>query len=593
MKKILIWIRAHKILTAIGVVLIGGFVYAAVRPAAPTVEYVTERAEIRTIRQTVSATGAVAVDTSVDLTFAIGGEVAEITVAVGDSVEEGQIVASLKNTALTNRIREAQAAVAAQQANLQRVVEGARDAEVRVSFVAYQNAQNEYDALRTKLEAEKAAYAVEVRNAQKALDDALVSTELAVTNARQSLLLSIQKSLNAARQAIQTTDEVTNSNEIGSGFGLNDQSAKFFTETILDEISVDVSAAQAALVTAQASGSVQSLAGAVDAMQAVLDRTGELVSYAIAAVEGTLRIGVYTSARQSADINTLQAEQASVDAVSLELAVKEQAYASARTEQPITINARQATLNSAEAKIAQAVATHDYQLSQAQAAIETARAQYDLARASASNAEIAVAQAQVTQAQAALDALRSQMEDYQIIAPYSGDIAKVSVKANEAVAAGRPVVTLVGEGVYEVKVDISESDIAKLAFGNTALTTLDAYGDDVVFEGTVMSIDRAETIIQDVVYYKVTLSLDPLAYEVKNGMTANVDIATNQRDNVIVIPQRAVLSDEAGRYVRILMSDGSVVRAMVTTGLRGDGGRIEITSGLAQGDEVIVFEREL
>ncbi len=580
-------------MTAIGVVLIGGVAYGALRPAAPTVEYITESAQTRTIRQTVSVTGTVAVDASVDLTFAVSGEVEEIDVAVGDLVEEGQVLASLKNTSLSNKIREAQAAVAAQRANLQKVIEGAKDAEVRVAYVAYQNAQNEYEALRVKLEAEKAAYAVEVRNAQKALDDALVSTELGVTNARQSLLLSIQKSINTAQQAIQTTDEVTTSNEIGSGFGLNNVSAKFFTETILEEIPDDVSAAQSAFAIAQSSGSVQSLADAVDAAQALLDRTGALVTYAIAAVEGTLRIGTYSATQQSTDINTLQAQQVSVDTVALELATKEQAYESARTEQPITLNARQATFDAAESKMAQAVATHDYQLSQAQAAIETARAQYDLARASATNAEIAIAQAQVTQAQAALDALRAQLEDYQIIAPYAGEVAKVTVKANESITAAQPIVTLLGEGTYEVEVDIPESDIAKLSIGNVTHTTLDAYGDEVVFEGVVTSIDQAETIIQDVVYYKVTISLDPMEYEVKNGMTANVDILTNQRDNVVVIPQRAVLQDEEGKYVRIRTQDGGIVRALVTTGLRGDGGLIEITSGLQAGDEVIVFEREL
>ena len=93
------------------------------------------------------------------------------------------------------------------------------------------------------------------------------------------------------------------------------------------------------------------------------------------------------------------------------------------------------------------------------------------------------------------------------------------------------------------------------------------------------------------VYYKVTVALDPAEVVVKSGMTANVDIITDRRTEALVIPRRGVITQDGRRYVRLLV-DGAPVEAEVSVGLVGDDGEVEITEGLEAGDEVIIFERE-
>jgi HlyD family secretion protein len=191
-----------------------------------------------------------------------------------------------------------------------------------------------------------------------------------------------------------------------------------------------------------------------------------------------------------------------------------------------------------------------------------------------------------------LDLVNKQISDSFLKAPIEGRIVKDNFERGEQVSPGQAVFSLLGKNNYEIDVDISESDIAKLKVGDEAEVTLDAFGDDRVFKAVVDFIEPAETVIQDVVYYKVSLKFSDEAErlsDVKPGMTANVTIITAKRENVLVIPERAISEKSGGeKYVRVLR-DGQVVESPVKTGLKGDGGSVEVISGVGAGDEVVVF----
>ena len=80
-------------------------------------------------------------------------------------------------------------------------------------------------------------------------------------------------------------------------------------------------------------------------------------------------------------------------------------------------------------------------------------------------------------------------------------------------------------------------------------------------------------------------------------MTANLDIMTDQRKNVIVIPQRAVLANNSDRTVRILVMEPNPKDASdqvetlkevpVSVGIKGIDGNVEILEGLKEGDKVV------
>jgi HlyD family secretion protein len=167
----------------------------------------------------------------------------------------------------------------------------------------------------------------------------------------------------------------------------------------------------------------------------------------------------------------------------------------------------------------------------------------------------------------------------------------VNYKIGEQATGAKPALKLMAEEGFELDLDVAETDIAKIQLNNPAAITLDAYGDGVKLEGRVSFIEPAETVIQGVIYYKVKINFVAPDIEIKPGMTATAEIVTARRDAVLQVPLRAVLEADDGRkYVKVL--DGKQPREVdVKTGLVGDGGLVEVLSGVVEGDDIITFTK--
>ncbi|MEK7212554.1 MAG: efflux RND transporter periplasmic adaptor subunit [Patescibacteria group bacterium] len=201
--------------------------------------------------------------------------------------------------------------------------------------------------------------------------------------------------------------------------------------------------------------------------------------------------------------------------------------------------------------------------------------------------ELNAQRAQVEQAEAAELTLRAQLAKTILTSPIAGTITKVEAKVGEIVAANSPIVTVISKSNLQVEANIPEADIAKIEVGNQANITLDAYGEDVIFRGKVSSIEPAETMVEGVATYKIKIQFDESDPRVKSGMTANVDIIADARDNVLFLPQRSVFTRNGSKLVMLYISAGKSEEREIKTGLRGSDGNIEIISGLNQGDMIL------
>jgi len=199
--------------------------------------------------------------------------------------------------------------------------------------------------------------------------------------------------------------------------------------------------------------------------------------------------------------------------------------------------------------------------------------------------------AQVDQAQAAVDAINDQLKDVHIISPIDGIVIKRTADPGETVVLNlnSPVLTIAKKDDLIIKSNVPESDIIKLQIGQKANITFDAFSPDEIFTATVSEIDPASTVIQDVVYYGIKLKLDNLDPRLKAGMSANIDIRTAEKDNVLTIPVRAIKDENSGKFVDVLQADNTTKHVKVTTGLAGDEGMVEIISGLSVGEKVVTF----
>ena len=239
------------------------------------------------------------------------------------------------------------------------------------------------------------------------------------------------------------------------------------------------------------------------------------------------------------------------------------------------------------------------QLNEALIALQIQQEQLDLKRRkwdTLKPEEKEAAKLAVESARATTWTLQQQMKKNIVYAPIDGIIAKKYLEEGEMAAMGKPLVTISGEKGFEIEADVPESDIDKIKISQKGQATFDAFLSDEIFEFEVTEVEPTATIIQDVVYYRVTFKLLTEEKRIKSGMSTDIDILTAEKKDVLAVSNQAIKNEDGKRYVEILEIDAdqqrTVKRADVKAGLRGDSGLTEIVSGLSEGEEVITFVKE-
>lgn len=223
-------------------------------------------------------------------------------------------------------------------------------------------------------------------------------------------------------------------------------------------------------------------------------------------------------------------------------------------------------------------------------------------------ANIESQEAIIRQYEANLANISAQIAKTSITAPFNGIVTKIDAKVGEIVPAGKEIISLISEGFstknglasgWEIEANIPEVDIAKIAIGNTADITLDAYSSDVMFHAKVSSIDPAETIIDGVPTYKIKLQLENKDEKIKSGMTANINIIAQKKENIISIPQKSIIQKGQEKFVRIADPSTEQKQKVITyiekkviTGIKGSDGNVEILDGVSESDKIITFLEE-
>lgn len=221
----------------------------------------------------------------------------------------------------------------------------------------------------------------------------------------------------------------------------------------------------------------------------------------------------------------------------------------------------------------------------AQTEYENSKGEYILKKSGNTDESIRSQQAKVEQAVAQAVGEEVALYKMTIIAPFDGIVTLVEPTIGETMSANEIAFTLMTAEQYKIEVFVPESNISKVSIGNMAKVTLDAYGKEVVFDANVSSIDPAETIVEGIPTYKVTLSIlaDP---RIRSGMTADINIITSEKKGVISIPTRAIIEKDGQVFVRKVEGD-SYNETPVIIGLKGSNGNTELVSGLNVGDIVV------
>ena len=241
-------------------------------------------------------------------------------------------------------------------------------------------------------------------------------------------------------------------------------------------------------------------------------------------------------------------------------------------------------------------ASADAQIAGAQSAVALARRQLESSemlyeRGAVSRLEFETARTQLEAAEAQLAATRAQAASAResaartaIEAPIDGQISRRSVSEGEAVLPGQTLFTIVNTSLLELAGQAPVDEAARVKVGMPVEFTLDAYPDRT-FRGSVARVDpTADPATRQV---GVFVQLPNADHQLVGGLFATGRILTGSERQAIVVPEDALRSGGSSSYVWTIRDD-AVTRTVVETGTRDRGrGLVEITSGLAEGAQVI------
>jgi HlyD family secretion protein len=164
-------------------------------------------------------------------------------------------------------------------------------------------------------------------------------------------------------------------------------------------------------------------------------------------------------------------------------------------------------------------------------AMELAESDVDIARA-----QLANAQASIKTQQATLDQQRIDLSRTEIRSPIDGIVIKRSIDRGQTVAASlqAPILFTLAQDLSRIQIEakVDEADIGAIKVDDTATFTVDAFPDQS-FRGRVAQVRLAATTVQNVVTYSVMVQADNPRQQLLPGMTANVRIVTDRRENVL------------------------------------------------------------
>lgn len=236
-------------------------------------------------------------------------------------------------------------------------------------------------------------------------------------------------------------------------------------------------------------------------------------------------------------------------------------------------------------------------------------------------AELVVSKANVAQREAAVRIARTDLERTNIRAPIAGVVIDRQVELGQTVAASlaAPTLFVIAADLREMQLEasIDEADVGRVREGQAVTFTVDAYPGRG-FDGKVTQVRRAAKTVQNVVTYTAVVTADNSLMALFPGMTANVRLIVERKQNALKVPQAAIrfrpnatspagdtqnrerrartvrsAADEGtSARVHILKSDGTLEAVPVKVGIATES-EIEIVSeAIKAGDQVAIGRQD-
>jgi HlyD family secretion protein len=555
-------------------IMVVGFIFA---PNAEETRIETVKAEVADLVDEVSVTGSVKPIKEADLAFEVSGKVNAVKVVENQFVDAGAVLFELDRNNFFAQAQTSRAQVEIEQARVMQYEAQVTSEKARLA-----------DLKTGAKPAEISLKETQVTNLEMKLENAELDYQIAKETAESDLQLAYINLQSGVQEAFNTA--------YNSLLELTDMQLESFYNSSMETFGLEINKAKAAevLIGANNAGKwssraiSQSNGGVKQTLSKVttIKNNSTLDSLAQDVITGlNYLLNAYNSLElDSAEFNkhsaTISTQKTAINSSVKSLTTLQNAIVAQVNNNKSSVLTKEIALNNAANNLSEG--NSNLNLSRSSASVKAIEAQESVVNQS--RASLKAQKASLKAAQGRLNEVYAELNKRVLRAPYSGVVTNIDVELGEIALSNNIVAKLLGEGAYEIKADIPETDLSKVKIGNKAILDLDAYSNEVL-NATVTNINEAAELVDGVPVYEITLRFDKDYDFVKSGMTANIDILVDESDGVISVPIRAV---EDGK-IRILLENGIVELRSVETGLRSSDGLLEILSGVNPGEEVVIF----
>lgn len=561
----------------LGVLIVGFMTYGSYAAKNKPVEYETTTVSKGNLTQTIEAIGKLESKDGVELRFETPGTLTTISVKEGQQVKTGQVLASLRLSELNASLNQA-------SANLRQKMAGATEQDRNYYKAALESANASWQQAQTSALAD-------IANAKSAVATAEANLKLAeggnnsqiVTSAYAEGVATLQITLAKLEDALTKAKE---SVDYFMVIPVTDSAKKQDTDATYADALVSVNSAKTKVSVLTSASTKSDIDDGFSLTEPALGKTITTLSKVASLLNDIPR------SSSSASQSTIDSQKTTIAASRTTITAQ---YSTFLTQKQALANAKNSFTTY---QIAYNKALNDLQNIETTAAanIKIKEAAYMQAKANYEGKVLPTREVDLAPYRAAVAIAAANRERAILRAPVDGVVGKIGKKKGELVTSADAVVQIVSPH-FEIKVDVPETDIAKIVNSTRrdATFTLDAFGEENKFSGAIITVNQDSTEIQDVVYYQVTIAVndEKLDKSLQSGMTANVEIITDTRENVLFVPQRVLRTRENGeKFIRVLNEDKTEREATVTVGLRADDGKVEILEGLNEGETVIISAKK-
>jgi HlyD family secretion protein len=572
--------RVAAVLAVFAISFATGYVaYSRYLTQAAPVAPAGQPAQVRrgSVAATVSATGSVVASRQSKLTMQVSGRLKELPVKLGDAVKSGAVLARVDTAPLEIKVEDARNQLQSAKLKLDQLKAGSRPEDIASAEAGVQSAQakladvqagtSAQDIAQAQLSVDSAA--ASVRSAQSKLDQLKAGPAPADVSAAEQSVVNAKAGLDKAQIALDQLKAGAKPDEI--------RQQELAIEQAKNSLwSQQLSRDQTCSRTGGACDSARASVAAAESSVTAANEKLKALKQPPSAGDVASRQADIDAARKALEAAQVKLEQTKAGAGPEDLKQAQAALDSARANHQSAIEKVQGLKAGAKPADVEAARSSLIQAQQQLALKKSPSTVMDL-----QIAEVAVKQAELTIKQAQFD-----LDSATLTAPYDGIVGAITTNVGEQIGSGTAILTLVDPTLIRTDVSVDESDIAKIAPGMPSQISFDALPDRR-FTGKVIGVSPTSTVTQGVATYTVSVSIDSTDGSVPVGLTANVGIVTQQKTDVLLVPNRALRRAGRNQVVDVLTADGKTETRTVTTGL-GNDQVTEVVEGVTDGETVLI-----